>query len=75
MNLLEYLRKVKVNEIVVDFIYGEDRVYYFHEIKSIKSVNLTKIWDIGETEDIVSLVKEKNNQIHCRLCGFLYSKA
>lgn len=52
-NLVEYLeavKKVKITEIVIDYVFGENRKYYFHEIKSIKSVNLTNIWDIGTPE-------------------------
>ena len=66
---------MKITEAVIDFTFGEDRKYYLHEIKNLKSVTLTKTWDIGEPEDIINLVKEKNSQIYCRLCGFLYSKA
>lgn len=39
-------------EIVVDYIFGQDRVYYFHEIKSIKSVAVSTVWNTGTPEQI-----------------------
>lgn len=39
-------------EIVVDFIFGHDRLYYFHEIKSIKSVAINSVWNIGTPAQI-----------------------
>lgn len=50
IDYLEITRKTKITEMVVDFIFGDDRVYYFHQIKNIKSVSLTTVWDIGTND-------------------------
>ena len=46
--------------MVIDFAFGKDRQYYFQEIRGIKSQNLTKIWEIGNTEEILNLVEQKS---------------
>lgn len=60
--------------MVIDFAFGKDRQYYFQEIRGIKSQNLTKIWEIGNTEEILNLVEQKVNQIACKLCGLTFRK-
>lgn len=68
MDYLEAGKKVKISEIVVDYIFSEERVYYFHEIKSIKSTNLRSVLDVGTTDQMVEKYKEQTNQISCKLC-------
>ena len=49
-SLIVYLEKakgVKVYEIVLDFIIDENKLPWLSEVKSVKSKNLTKIWDVG----------------------------
>lgn len=65
---------MRITEIIVDFIFCKDRLYYFHEIRGIKSHPLTKIWDIGDSEQILTLVQEKVNQVVCKLCGLNFKK-
>lgn len=49
-SIIEYLqaiKKVKITEIIIDFVFASDKKYYLQQIRSIKSINLTNIWDIG----------------------------
>jgi hypothetical protein len=33
--------------MVVDFIVDNNKIMYFHDIRAVKSVNKTKLWEIG----------------------------
>lgn len=65
---------MKIQEVVIDFVVDHKKTLWFYEIKSIKSHNLTRIWDVGSEEEIVKLTKEKNRHIRCRLCGFVFAR-
>ena len=71
---MEFAYPVRVSEIVLDFVFSKDRLYFFHEIRGIRSHQLTRIWDIGDSEQILTLVQEKVNQIGCKLCGLNFRK-
>lgn len=52
-SLVEYLEKgvfVKISEMVIDFIVDENKQPWLHEIKSIRSKLMTKLWDIGNQD-------------------------
>ena len=44
------------------------------EVKAIKSTTLTKLWDIGNEEEIDLLVENNNNSQLCKFCRMNFSK-
>ena len=44
---LERAKGVKILELVIDFTIDQNKNPWFSEIKSVKSRNLTRLWDIG----------------------------
>ena len=59
-SLCDYLEEglgIKIQEIVVDFIVDEEKVVWFAEIKSVKSVTLTKLWEVGAQQDIEKIAQ------------------
>jgi hypothetical protein len=59
---------------VLDFVIDNDKNPWLLDMRSIKSRNLTKLWDIGNLEEIQLLTEKNNNSQLCRLCGMMYSK-
>ncbi len=59
-SLCDYLEEglgIKIQEIVVDFMVDQNKVVWFGEIKSVKSVTLTKLWEVGAQEEIQKIAK------------------
>ena len=76
-SLVEYLEKglnVRITELVIDFIIDEKKEYWLHEIKSVRSRKLEKLWDIGNGEEMELLTDKNNHSQMCKLCGVMYSR-
>ena len=74
VEFLEGLKKVKITEIVLDFTLDQNRIYWLHEVVSIKSVKLNSLWDVGTEEEIIRFGRESSNHVKCKLCGYHYGK-
>ena len=76
-SLIQYLQDgfpVKITELVLDFVIDNNKVPWLLEVKVIKSTTLTKLWDIGNDEEIKLLVEKNNNSQICKLCRMMFSK-
>ena len=76
-SLVEYLERglnVRITDLVVDFIVDENKEYWLHEVRAIRSRRLEKLWDIGRGEDMELLTDKNNNSQMCRVCGVMYSR-
>jgi hypothetical protein len=76
-SLVEYLEKgvfVRVSEVVLDFIVDEEKQPWFHEVKSIRSKIMTRLWDIGSREEMQLLTEKSNSSHFCKLCGMTYTR-
>ena len=59
---------------MLDFVIDNNKVPWLLEVKAIKSTTLTKLWDIGNDEEIELLVEKNNNSQICKLCRMMFSK-
>ena len=76
-SFVEYIEKgifVKLGEMVIDFIVDEEKQPWLYEIKSVKSKLLTKLWDIGNKEELQLLTDKCNSSHYCKLCGMTYTR-
>ena len=76
-SLADYLEKgfpVKISEIMLDFVVDKNRELWLLEMPAIRSRSLTKLWDIGNIQEIELLAEKNTNSQVCKLCRMMFSK-
>jgi hypothetical protein len=57
-SLTNYLEKglgVRLSEIIIDFIIDQEKRTWLLDVKVVRSRTLSKLWDVGTTEEILLL--------------------